>query len=292
MTDLTLWQKLTSEDNLYSAWLKVAGNMGAGGIDRVTIEDFELNLYDNLRVIESLLEKGDYEFLPLVRFEADKPSGGKRILGIPAIRDRVVQQAMVNSLEPIFESEFLDCSYAYRPRRSAHQALDKVEKYIKQGCCWVVDADINSFFDTVNHAILINLLAATLRDNRIISLINNLLETGASSDGMGICQGAVTSPLFSNIYLHEFDKKMIDAKYRLVRFADDFVILSDTREKAEDGLKAAKGIIDELQLRFNKDKTRICNLSEGFVFLGYEFTESGKRPAPKAAQRFVRKLHL
>ncbi len=190
MTDLTLYQKLTSEDNLYSAWLKVAGNMGAGGIDRISIEDFELNLYDNLRVIESLLEKEDYEFLPLVRFEADKPSGGKRILGIPAIRDRIVQQAMVNSLEPIFESEFLDCSYAYRPRRSAHQALDKVEKYIKQGCCWVVDADINSFFDTVNHAILINLLAATLRDNRIISLINNLLETGASSDGMGICQGA------------------------------------------------------------------------------------------------------
>lgn len=187
MTDPTLWQKFTSEDNLYAAWLKVAGNMGAGGVDRVTIEDFELNLHENLGVIKSLLERGSYAFLPLLRFEADKSSGdGKRILGIPAIRDRIVQQAMVNIFQPVFEPEFLDCNYAYRPRRSAHQALNKVEKHIREGCRWVFDADIRSFFDTVNHSLLIDLVAKKTDDERIIALTRSLLETGATSDGVGV----------------------------------------------------------------------------------------------------------
>lgn len=164
MTNSTLWQRLTSEDNLYAGWLKVAGNMVAGGVDKVTIEDFELNLHDNLGVIKSLLEKGNYAFLPLLKFETNKSSGdGKRILGIPAIRDRIVQQAMVNLLQPVFEPAFLDCSYAYRPRRSAHQALARVERYIKEGCCWVFDGDIKSFFDTVNHSLLLDLIAKKLK---------------------------------------------------------------------------------------------------------------------------------
>jgi len=204
----TLWQKLTSEDNLYSAWLKVAGNMGAGGVDRVSIEDFELNLYDNLGIIKTLLENGGYDFLPLLKFEADKPSGGKRTLGIPAIRDRITQQAMVNVLNQVFEHEFLDCSYAYRPRKSAHQALNRVENYIKQECRWVVDADITSFFDTVNHSILIDLLATKIDDNKMLALINKLLDTEAVSNSVGISQGAVTSPLFSNIYLHHIHQVM------------------------------------------------------------------------------------
>jgi len=189
MNDSTLWQKLTSEDNLYSAWLKVAGNMGAGGVDRVSIEDFELNLYDNLGIIKTLLENGGYDFLPLLKFEADKPSVGKRTLGIPAIRDRITQQAMVNVLNPVFDHEFLDCSYAYRPRKSAHQALNRVENYIKQECRWVVDADITSFFDTVNHSILIDLLATKIDDNKMLTLINKLLDTEAVSNSVGISQG-------------------------------------------------------------------------------------------------------
>jgi len=292
VTNSTLWQKLISEDNLHSAWLKVAGNMGAGGIDRVTIEDFEMNLEGNLGVIKSLLEKGNYAFLPLLKFEVDKSSGdGKRTLGIPAIRDRIVQQAMVNVLEILFEPEFLDCSYAYRPRRSAHQALHRIEQYIKQGRHWILDADILSFFDTVNHRILIDLLTTKIDDNRMISLISNLLESGETdSKGIGISQGAVTSPLFANIYLHQFDKEMTACGYNLVRFADDFVILTSNHTEAEEALKLSKNVLDRLQLRLNEDKTRICNLTDGFVFLGYEFTESGKRPAPQSVQRFLRKF--
>ncbi|MDI6793736.1 MAG: CRISPR-associated primase-polymerase type A1 [bacterium] len=293
MTDSTFWQRFTSEDNLYAAWLKVAGNMGAGGVDKVTIEDFELNLHENLGVIKSLLEKGNYAFLPLLKFESDKSSGdGKRILGIPAIRDRITQQAMVNILQPAFEPEFLDCSYAYRPRRSAHQALARVERYIKEGCGWVFDGDIKSFFDTVNHSLLLDLIAKKIDDERIITLIRNLLETGATSEDVGIPQGAVTSPLFSNIYLDQFDQEMTSAGYKLVRFADDCVTLAAAREEADEALKLAEDVLGKLELKLNEDKTHICNLSEGFVFLGYEFTESGKRPAPKSVWRFLKKLDI
>lgn len=284
-----LWENLCSEDNLYRAWIKVAANMGAGGIDKVSIEDFQLNLQENLTILKNLLKEGEYRPLPLLNIRIDKSLGGKRILGIPAIRDRIVQQALVNVLQPRFESIFLDCSYGYRPGRSAHQALNKIEKYIRKGNYWILDADIESFFDNVEHSLLVNFIRGRIDEELILDLISSILQTGAS---VGIAQGAVTSPLFANIYLHQMDKKLTQDNYNLVRYADDFVVLTKTEPEVKKILDEVRKILqDDLRLKLNEVKTRVCHLKDRFVFLGYEFDEKGRRPSQKALREFLIKLH-
>ncbi len=190
-----LWEKLCSEDNLYQAWIKVSGNMGAGGIDKVSIEDFQLSLQENLSILTNLLKESEYRPLPLLNIKIDKDLGGKRILGIPAIRDRIVQQALVNVLQPVFESVFLDCSYGYRPRRSAHQALNKIQKYIRRANHWILDADIESFFDNVDHRLLMDFIREKIDEQPILDLISCILQGDTRTANIGIAQGAVTTPL-------------------------------------------------------------------------------------------------
>ncbi|MEW6618765.1 MAG: CRISPR-associated primase-polymerase type A1 [bacterium] len=286
----SLWHKLISEDNLYSAWLKVAGNMGAGGIDRVSIEDFQLNLHENLEIIKTLLEKQGYNFLPLIRFEIDKPSGGKRPLGIPAVRDRIVEQALLMVLQPVFDKDFLNCSYAYRPGKSPHKALNRVEQYLKNGNHWMVDADIDSFFETIDHNLLIKFIEQKISDFRIIELIKRLLTKTGEIEDKGISQGAVISPLLANIYLHQFDLKITGYGYRLVRYADDFLILCKSKNEAEEAFNLAARTLEELHLRINEAKTKIHNLEDGFIFLGYQFSPKGKSPSPKAVERLKNKI--
>lgn len=264
--------------------------MGAGGIDRVSIEDFQLNLENNLKILQTQLEAGEYRPLPLLKISTNKPVSGNRILGIPAIRDRIIQHALVNLLQPVFEPTFLDCSYAYRPRRSAHKALNKVEKYIKKGCHWIFEADISSFFDSLNHQLLLKFTAKEMTDERILELIETMLSSGATTDSTGIPQGAVTSPLFSNIYLHQFDTTLLEKGYNLVRFADDFVIPTRTRAEAEGTLEYSREVLFQLSLRLNEEKTKIVNLKDGFIFLGYEFTLEGRRPSQDALCAFIKKI--
>jgi len=289
---MTLWERLCSGDNLYRAWVKVAGNMGAGGIDKVSIEDFQLNLQENLTILRDSLVKGEYRPLPLLNIVIDKSLESRRTLGIPAIRDRIVQQALINVLQPVFEPVFLDCSYGYRPGKSAHQALNKIGKYIKRENHWILDADIESFFDSVDHQLLMKFIGEKIPEKPILDLINSILQNGAREGNIGIAQGAVTSPLFANIYLHQMDKRLIRESYNLVRYADDFVILTRTESEAKEALDKVRGILqDNLHLKLSKKKTRICHLKDGFVFLGYEFSEKGRRPSRKALREFLIKLH-
>ena len=264
--------------------------MGCAGVDRVTIAEFQDNLAENLETLQSLLRENQYSPLPLLKIDVKKEDNNRKI-AIPAIRDRIVQSALLNVIEPYFEPSFLDCSFAYRPNRGAHQALNRVEKLIKKGFTWTAKADIENFFDNVDHEILIKSLAEKVNDSNIINLISKTLYSQEFENNKGIAQGSVISPLFSNIYLHKFDETMVYAGYNIVRYADDFVVLTDSSEIAQQALQKAEESLDQLRLQLNKEKTCITNIKDGFVFLGYEFNENGKFPSKTALSLFTEKIY-
>lgn len=199
---------------LEEAWKKVKANRGTGGIDGETIESFETQKDQKLAEIRRLLKERRYEPQPVRRVDIPKPDGRTRPLGIPTIRDRVVQQTLKGLLEPIFEEIFLEGSHGYRPGKDAHQAMKKVEGYIERGYCWLVDADIQGFFDHVNHDILMDLVREKIADGRVLDLLEAFLKCGVMKDGEfgetveGTPQGGVISPLLANIYLNHFDRRM------------------------------------------------------------------------------------
>jgi group II intron reverse transcriptase/maturase len=287
----TLWDKLLDTTNLKRAWERVLANNSAPGVDGVKVEDFALNAEENISSLRSLLENGRYEPLPLKQFTIPKPSGSLRQLSIPAVRDRIVQQALMQVLVPIFEPQFLECSFAYRPGRSAHNALKQVERHLSDGNRWILDGDIKSFFDTVDHNTLIRLIAAKIGNSAVLDLIRTFLSIATQSGGTGIPQGSATSTLYANIYLHIFDKVMVEAGYNLTRYADDFVVLSATSDKSRTALDTAYNVLqDPLRLQLNQEKTRICSLSDGFVFLGYHFDESGHRASERAVETLTARI--
>ncbi|KPQ45228.1 MAG: reverse transcriptase [Candidatus Methanoperedens nitroreducens] len=217
-----------------------------------------------------------------------------RKLGIPTVRDRVVQQALKNVLEPIFEEIFLPQSHGYRPNTNAHAAVRKGEAYLERGYHWVVDADIEGFFDHVDHQILMDLVCEKIADGRVLSLIESFLKSGIMNEGIfeesneGTPQGGNLSPLLSNIYLNHFDRRMGDCGYLLLRYADDIVIFCKFESDAQDALKRAKEILeDELKLKLSPEKTKIINArKKGVEFLGFHFNGRWKRPRDKARKRF------
>lgn len=222
------------------------------------------------------------------------PKSGKpgqlRPLGIPTIYDRVCQQAMVNRLEPIFESEFDDASFGYRKGRSAKDALRKVWKEIEAGNEWIVDADLKNFFGTVDHEKLLTLVARTVADGRVLRLIGSILKAGCYAEGRlfpteeGTPQGGVVSPLLSNILLTPFDREMRRRGYWLTRYCDDWVVTYRTRAEAESVLAVAKKILEQLGVRMNPEKTRIVHVQHGFEFLGYKI-KRGSQPMRLEAER-------
>ncbi|RCV63652.1 RNA-directed DNA polymerase [Methanophagales archaeon] len=237
MNDQKLWEKVCSYQNLRLAWHKVKEKRGGPGVDQMTLDEFEQNLDDNLNTLRDLLVTGDYKPLPVVRIYKDKGNGTKRSIGIPVVRDKVVQQALLLVLSPIFESEFLDCSFAYRPGRSALNAIDMLVALIKKGYKWVLDGDIENFFDSIDHDLLISFVAEDVADTRVLKLIEALLNASVfdnmsiHEEYLGITQGSVISPLFANIFLHRFDQAITAKGYHLIRYADDFVVLEETQEK-------------------------------------------------------------
>lgn len=265
------------------AWEKVRSNKGAGGIDKETINSFEMKKDEELHKLQEELKMGEYKPLPVKRVYIEKSGkvGEKRPLGIPTIRDRVCQQALKNRLEPIFEPFFNDCSFGYRPKCSPHLAMRKIWREIDEGNEWIVDGDLRDYFGTVHHDTLIDLIARKISDGKILKLIREMLNAGYMEKGQkyptrsGTPQGSVISPLLSNVYLTPFDNIMTGRGYKLTRFADDWLIVCKSKREAEEALELAKSVFDKLGLKLHPEKTRITHVKWGFEFLGYK-VKAGK----------------
>lgn len=286
----SLIDKVYHPTNLGMVWESVRVNGGSGGIDKVSIPAFEAVAETELARLHQELKQDTYQPMPVRRILIPKKGklNEKRPLGIPAIRDRVCQQALKNRLEPIFEPLFSECSFGYRPGKSAHQAMRKIYRELMDGCEWIVDADLRDFFGTVHHEPLIDMIAEQVSDGRILKLVRQMLKAGYMENGKkyatpnGTPQGSVVSPLFSNIYLNRFDHEMTARGYRLTRFADDWVVLCKTQTEAARALRDARTILESLGLTLHSDKTKITHIKWGFEFLGYKLKRGKGLSLPRA----------
>ncbi len=294
-----LYDKLIQGDVLIEAWKQVKANRGRGGVDGESLETIEkegVGLF--LKQIQEELKAGTYRPKPVKRVEIPKPDGGKRPLGIPVIRDRVVQAACRKMVEPIFEADFLKGSYGFRPKRSAHQAHGEILKWVNRGCRYVVDGDIRKYFDSIDHAKLMVLVRQRISDKNVLKLIEGWLKAGVLTEGRllptqeGTPQGGVISPLLSNIFLHLLDKvwnKRYEELGKLIRYADDFVVLCPTQQKAEESLKVLKRLLERLGLELHPEKTKLVEMGpgkEGFDFLGFHYRVC--QPRKKRSKAYVR----
>jgi len=247
----SLIDKIYYKLNLYNAWEKVKANRGAGGVDGKSIEWFEENLEENIERLHQELKKDEYRPQPVKRVWIPKPNGDKRGLGIPTIRDRVVQQAMLIRLEPVFEPTFVENSYGFRPGRSAHQAVEEISKMLRKGYWWIMEADIKGYFDNIPHERLIDLVAERVSDGRVLRLIRSFLKAGVMEElkvkeqVKGTPQGGVISPLLANIYLNRYDQKMLKEGFKVIRYADDFVVMCKTKREAERAMRLTQGFWKE-----------------------------------------------
>jgi len=281
----SLIDKVYKRKNLEMAWEKVKANRGSGGVDGQNLETFEAQLGQQLDRLERELKEEAYQPLPVRQHpipKRDKP-GEYRVLGIPAIYDRVCQQALLNRLEPIFEPIFDDASFGYRRGRSPKDALRKVWGEIQRGSEWIVDADLRDFFGSAEHEKLATLVAQRVADGCVLRLIETMLKAGSYGRGRfypterGTPQGSVVSPLLSNILLTPFDREMRRRGYQLTRFADDWVITCKSAAEARAAMEAARRILKRLGVELHPQKTRIVHVRHGFEFLGYKIKRGEKK---------------
>lgn len=290
----SLIDKVYREENLFSGWVQVASNQGAAGVDHISIDHFAKELAANLKRLNQTLRNGSYRPQDVKRVEIPKPGSKEtRPLGIPTVRDRVVQTALRNVIEPIFERDFAEQSYGFRPNRGCKAALRRVDQLVKSGFRYVVDADLKGYFDTIPHDRLLARVAEKISDGRLLDLIALFLAQGVMSTAgrleptEGTPQGAVISPLLSNIYLDPLDHLMAEAGYEMVRYADDFVILCRTLGEAEAALAKVKQWTTENGLTLHPEKTHIADTEgDGFEFLGYHLKREHRWPRKKSLQKF------
>lgn len=296
-----LMDKVTRLDVLWAAWKRVRSNRGTYGIDRQSIKDVEeAGVLEFLLDLKADVDTDRYTASYIRRVYIDKGDGKQRPLGIPVVRDRVLQMAVKLVIEPLFDCDFCDCSYGFRPRRSNQQAASRVHELVNRRK-WVVDMDLSSYFDTIPHTPLLSLVRKRVSDKRVLYLISSWLRASVLDAGVlhaptqGSPQGGVLSPLLSNIYLHEFDRTWDSSYGELVRFADDMVILCFSEWEAARAMKMAHERLTALGLTLNMDKTCLTHVRDGFEFLGFRYLESYsarqrrlvriKFPRPKALKK-------
>lgn len=291
-----LLEFILSSSNLNEAYRQVRRNKGSGGTDGMTTEELKEYLQNHMEELLMKLRAGKYKPQPVKRVEIPKEKGKKRNLGIPVVVDRVIQQAIAQQLSPIYERQFLPTSYGFRPGRNAHQAVMRCFDNANEGYCYVIDMDLEKFFDTVNQSKLVEVLSRTIKDGRVISLIHKYLRAGVMIDGhyeettMGVPQGGNLSPLLSNIMLNEMDKELEKRGHRFVRYADDCMIFCRSRKAAERVLTGITKYIEKvLFLRVNREKTVVAHITK-VKFLGYGFYRSEGKYRPCTHKKSADKM--
>ncbi len=294
----TLYDKVTSRRNLHHSAMKVLRKKGAPGVDHQTVEDFSNHSWPELARLQTELEDESYRPQAVRRVEIPKPgSKEKRSLGIPAVRDRVVQTALLHVLEPIFDHTFHDRSFGFRQGRGCHDALQCVEQLLNEGYIYVVDADLKGYFDTIPKERLFELLKQKVSDSAVLRLVQKYLDQEIMSalktwtPETGVPQGAVLSPLLSNVYLNPLDHMMAAKDFQMVRYADDFVILCQSEFEAEAALEEIKTWVESVGLKLHPDKTHIVDSREqSFDFLGYSFRGRFRFPRAKSHRKVVERI--
>ena len=291
-----LMAAVVERENMKLALARVEKNRGAAGVDKMTVEQLRAYLREHWQRIKEELLRDDYHPQPVLKVEIPKPGGkGMRVLGIPTVIDRLIQQALHQVISPIFEPDFSESSYGFRPNRSAPQAVVKAREYVREGRRWVVDIDLEKFFDRVNHDIMMSRLARRIKDKRVLRLIRRYLQAGMMSNGLatarreGTPQGGPLSPLLSNILLDELDKELERRGHRFCRYADDCNIYVQSRSSGERVMKSITSFLDRrLRLKVNAEKSAVARPWER-KFLGYSLT-SNREPRLKVAKESVKRL--
>jgi len=291
---MTLLSTSLKDDNLFAAWSKVRDNGGAAGVDGISIGQFGEKLFGRLVTLRSEVEQRQYQPSALLELFIPKKNGKLRRLCIPTVRDRILQTSVAQVLMPYVEPELEVSSFAYRKGRSVKMAVATITQYRDEGYQWVVDADITTFFDQIDHRLLIEKLTRTIPDGSVVPLIELWLAATIQSEHQppyllqkGVPQGSPISPLLSNIYLDDLDEALLGENLRLVRFADDFLILCKDQNDAEEALHLTSDVIDSLKLSLNTEKTHITNFDEGFRFLGVDFIRNLVRPADPSTGKWL-----
>ena len=295
-----LLERILSKDNLNAAYLQVKRKKGAAGVDGMEVGEMLGWLKENKERFLASLRNGKYKPKPVRRVEIPKPDGGKRKLGIPIVLDRLIQQAIAQVLQPIFEKTFSENSYGFRPGRNAHQAIKQAKSYYEEGYTKIVDLDLAQYFDTVNHDILINMLREEVKDERVIELIRKYLKSGVMEGGIisrteaGTPQGGNLSPLLSNIYLMKFDKLLESRGHKFVRYADDCNIYVKTERAAKRVMESSVRYLEgKLKLKVNHKKSKVGSpLREKYLGFSLHKTpgKMGIRPHGKVLKRFKQKV--
>jgi len=279
------------------AFKNVKRNRGAAGIDKVSIRMFEANLDQNLdAVMRDLKSRGDFIPMPLRRVYVPKSPNKLRPLGIPAVRDRVAQEVIRSLLSPIFEPLFHDCSFGFRPDRCCHMAIERVLHIWRQGFRFVLDADIQAFFDNIPHSVIMARLADVIADGNILDLVERFLRAGVMEDGVfkpttvGTPQGGVISPLLANIALNSFDWFCEAHDLRFARYADDFVVLARSKTQAKEALDLVQSHLSQLGLALSPEKTHVTSFKRGFSFLGFDISSRSVKMRGKSVEKFKTKI--
>jgi group II intron reverse transcriptase/maturase len=263
-------------ENVKKAWEESRSGGQTAGVDRWTTRRFQRQWESNLRDLVAEVRANQYKPSPLRIRYVHKKSGGRRRLGIPTLRDRILQRATLQILGPKLDRKFLPCSYGYRPKRSLFHAVASILKYRDKGLLWVLDADIDNFFDSLDQDLLRELVQREVKDSAVLRLLHLWLDVGVvdAKHRKGISQGMPLSPLLSNLYLHEMDWQLVRHRWTLVRYADDFIVLTYSEAEAQHGYNVVGKILADLHLTFEPEKTRITNFETGFEFLGVRFDDN------------------